>query len=520
VQNFSIDLQKNAFRERAKVLELFVQDDWRATSRLTINTGVRYTLNFPSTEVDDQSAIFNLKTQKLEYAGQDGNPRAARQLHLENLGPRLGLAYQLGPKTLVRSGYALVWIEQAGITTPFTQPQFPFLQSVTLRSLDNIRPAFVLSQGPSVAPIGLTPDAGPGQSVFGVTRGLGSGYVQQWNAAVQRELGANLAVEVSYAGSKGTHIGVPDTNINQLTVAQLALGNALLQRVPNPCFGEVPPSSSLGGAAVPRAQALRPFPCFNTVSLYRNNVGNTSYNALQVRLEKRFSHGLSGLVSYTWSRLIDTASSVFDASILAGPVANFPVADSYNPRLDRDVSTGDIPHNLVASFVWDLPWGSGRRFEPRGLAGVFLDGWQLAGIATLQSGAPIPITQLTNFNAFAGFGTQRPNRIADPTVPPSDRTPARWFNTDAFQVAPQFTLGNSSRNPVRGPGYRNVDLALIKRTPLGRGRTTLEFRVEAFNLTNTPPLGAPNGVLGAPGFGSITSAGDPRVVQLGLKVIF
>jgi hypothetical protein len=520
VQNFSIDLQKNEFRERAKVLELFVQDDWRATSRLTINAGVRYTLNFPSTEVDNQSAIFNLTTQKLEYAGQNGNPRAARQLHWNNLGPRLGLAYQLGPKTVVRSGYALVWIEQAGITTPFTQPQFPFLQSVTQRSLDNIRPAFVLSQGPSVAPIDLTADAGLGQSVFGVTRGLGSGYVQQWNAAVQRELGANIALEVSYAGSKGTHIGVPDTNINQLTVAQLALGNSLLQRVPNPCFGEVPPSSSLGGATVPRAQALRPFPCFNTVSLYRNNVGNTSYQALQVKLEKRFSHGFSGLVSYTWSKLIDTASSVFDASILAGPVANFPVADSFNPRLDRDASTGDIPHNLVASFVWDLPWGSGRRFEPHGVGGVLLNGWQLTGIATVQSGVPIAITQVTNFNAFAGFGTQRPNRVADPTLPTSDRTPARWFNTDAFQLAPKFTLGNSSRNPVRGPGYKNVDLALIKRTPLARGRTTLEFRVEAFNLTNTPPLGAPNGVLGAPGFGSITSAGDPRVVQLGLKVIF
>jgi len=520
VQNFSIDLQKNAFRERARILELFVQDDWRPTSRLTINAGVRYTLNFPSTEVDDQGAIFNLTTQKLEYAGRDGNPRAARELHWDNLGPRLGLAYQLGPKTVARLGYALVWIEQAGITTPFTQPQFPFLQNVTQRSLDDIRPAFLLAQGPSVAPIDLTQDAGLGQSVFGVTRGLGSGYVQQWNAGVQRELGANLAVEVAYAGSKGTHIGVPDTNINQLTVEQLALGNALLQRVPNPCFGEVPPSSSLGVAIVPRAQVLRRFPCFNTVSLYRNNVGNTGYNALQLKLEKRFSHGFSGLLSYTWSKLIDAASSVFDASILAGPVANFPVADTFNPRRDRDVSTGDIPHNLVASFVWDLPWGSGRRFEPHGLAGVLLKGWQLGGIATLQSGAPIPITQVTNFNAFAGFGTQRPDRIASPMLPSSDRRPARWFNTDAFQVAPQFTLGNSSRNPVRGPGYRNVDLALIKRTPLGCGRTTLEFRVEAFNLTNTPPLGAPNGVLGSPGFGSITSAGDPRVVQLGLKVIF
>jgi hypothetical protein len=520
VQSFSIDLQQKEIRERAKALELFVQDDWRATSRLTINAGLRYTLNFPSTELDDQSAIFNLTTQELEYAGQNGNPRAARELHWDNLGPRLGLAYQLGAKTVVRSGYALVWIEQAGITTPFTQPQFPFLQNVSQRSLDNIRPAFVLAQGPTVAPIALTPDAGLGQSVYGVTRGLGSGYAQQWNLAVQRELGADLAVEVAYAGSKGTHIGVPDTNINQLTVEQLAQGNALLQRVPNPCFGDVPPSSSLGGPTVPVAQTERAFPCFNTVSLYRNNVGNTSYNALEIKIEKRFSHGLSGLVSYTWSKLIDTASSVFDASILAGPVANFPVADSYNPRLERDVSTGDIPHNLVVSFVWDLPWGRGRRFEPHGLAGVLLNGWQLAGIGTVQSGVPIPITQVTNFNAFAGFGTQRPDRVGDPALPSSDRSTARWFNTDAFQVAPQFTLGDSSRNPVRGPGYKSIDLALVKRTPLGSGPTTLEFRVEAFNLTNTPPLGAPNGVLGAPGFGSITSAGDPRVIQLGFKVIF
>jgi hypothetical protein len=151
---------------------------------------------------------------------------------------------------------------------------------------------------------------------------------------------------------------------------------------------------------------------------------------------------------------------------------------------------------------------------------VLLNGWQLAGIATLQSGVPVAITQVTNFNAFAGFGTQRPNRVGDPTLPSSEQSTSRWFNTDAFQVAPQFTLGDSSRNPVRGPGYQDLDLALIKRTPLGNGRTVLELRVEAFNLTNTPPLGAPNGLLGSPGFGSITSAGDPRVVQLGLKLLY
>jgi hypothetical protein len=152
----------------------------------------------------------------------------------------------------------VVWIEMAGITTPFTTPTFPFLQTVTQRSLDGVNPAFLLKTGPSVAPIAPTASAGLGQGVFAVDNTLGSGYAQQWNLAVQRELGANFAVEVAYAGGKGTRIGVPDTNINQLTAAQLALGNTLLERVPNPCLGVVPPSSSIGTATVPRAQALRP----------------------------------------------------------------------------------------------------------------------------------------------------------------------------------------------------------------------------------------------------------------------
>ncbi|MGH9801691.1 MAG: carboxypeptidase regulatory-like domain-containing protein, partial [Blastocatellia bacterium] len=132
---------------------------------------------------------------------------------------------------------------------------------------------------------------------------------------------------------------------------------------------------------------------------------------------------------------------------------------------------------------------------------------------------PLAVTQATNFNAFAGFGTQRPNLVGKTELPKSERATARYFNTSAFATAAQFTLGSSSRNPVRGPGYRNFDLAVIKRLPL-REKLNLEFRGEVFNLTNTPPLGAPNVVLNTPGFGSITSAGDPRVVQLAVKLNF
>jgi hypothetical protein len=413
----------------------------------------------------------------------------------------------------------MVWIEMAGITTPFTTPVFPFLQTVSQRTLDSIRPAFVLAQGPTVEPIPLTPDAGLGQGVFTVDRNLGSGYAQQWNVSLQRELTSDLAVEIAYVGSKITRVGIPDTNINQLSVDQLTQGQALLQRVANPFFGTIPRSSSLGDPTIPLAQLLRPYPQYTTVSFYRNNVGTTLYNGVYAKLERRFSRGVSYLISYTRSKLTDDASSVFDASILTGPVANFPVADSFNRRLERDYSTGDIPHVFVASGVWDLPWGTNRRSQVTGLLGAIVNEWTLTGVLTLQSGVPIAVTQTTNNNAFAGFGTQRPNLIGDPTLTSKERSVGRWFNTSAFATAPQFTLGTSSRNPVRGPGYRNLDLAVMRRVGLPEDRA-LEFRCEIFNVTNTPPFGAPNGVLGSAAFGTITTAGDPRVFQLALKFLF
>jgi len=515
VQTFSIDLQTEQIQERAHFQEYFIQDDWRLSNRFTISPGVRYTLNFPSTEINGQTAVFNPATQLLEYPGDE----PVRPLKKNNFGPRLGLAYRMTDKTLVSAGYGLVWIEMAGITTPFTTPSFPFLQTVTQRALDTVNPAFVLQNGPSVAPIAPVPTAGVGQGVFGVDATLGSGYVQQWNASVQRELTSHTTIEVAYVGSKITHVGIPDTNLNQLTVDQLALGAPLLQRVANPYFGIIPRSSSLGDPTIPVAQLLKPFPRYTTVSLYRNNVGTTDYQGLSAKLEQRLSQGLTYTVSYTRSRLRDDASSVFDATILTGPVANYPVADSFNRRLERDYSTGDIPHVFVASAVWDLPMGRGRAHEGHGLLGVLGRDWTLATLVTLQSGIPVAVTQTTNFNAFAGFGTQRPNLVGDPELPADERSPSRWFNTAAFAVAPQFTLGSASRNPIRGPAYRNLDLAVSRRVPVRAG-SSIELRAEAFNLLNTPPFGNPNAVAGVANFGTITTAGDPRVIQLAVKYLF
>jgi len=519
VDRFTIDVQQNVLRPRALVQEFFLQDDWKASQRLTVTAGVRYTLNFPSTEAANRGAVFNLQTEQLDYTGRNGFPRSARELHKLNLGPRFGLAYSATGNTVVRAGYGIVWIEQTGITTPFTIPYFPFVQTVSQRTLDDVNPAFILSNGPEVASLLLTPDAALGQGAFAVDRGLGSGYVQQWNFSVQRELTSNVVFELAYTGSKITHVGIPDTNLNQLTVNQLALGSKLLQQVPNPYFGIIPRSSSLGTPTLPLAQLLKPYARFTNISLFRNNVGNTNYNAFQVKLEKRLSSGLTVLGSYTRSRLIDEASSVFDASIITGPTANFPVADTYNRRLERDVSTGDIPNVFVASAIYDIPVGRQHRLFSSGLSGAILAGWQIAAIVSMQSGIPLAVTQATNFNSFGGFGIQRPNRIRSPELPASERTTAKYFDTSAFTVAPQFTIGNSSRNPVRGPGFKDADIALVRRIPIGE-RKTIDARAEIFNLTNTPPWGAPNTVLGAAGFGTITSAGDPRVIQLALKVTF
>jgi carboxypeptidase family protein len=514
VQNFAISFQQSDIKERAHLQEYFIQDDWKVSDRLTINPGLRYTLNFPSTEINGQTAVFNLETRLLDYPGDE----PVRPLKKNNFGPRFGAVYRLTDRTVLSSGYGLVWIEMAGITTPFTTPTFPFLQEATLRTLDNISPAFVLANGPTTAPIEPTPAAGLGQGVFTVDGRLGSGYAQQWNASVQRELTANMVLEMSYLGSKITHVGIPDSNINQLTEEQLGLGSDLLVSVPNPYFGIIPRSSSLGDPTVTRAQLLKPYPEYTAVSFYRNNVGVTNYQGVAFSIRQRFSKGLTYSAAYTYSTLKDTASSVFDASILTGPLTNAAVADSHNLDRDYDYSTGDIPHYFGGSVAWDLPFGEGPANQPRGFVGRLAADWSIATVVTLQSGVPVTVTQ-ANSLGYAGFTTQRPNLVGDPTLPDDQRTTDRWFNTAAFATASQFQIGTASRNPVRGPSYRDVDLAVMRLIRVGRDRA-IELRAEVFNLLNTANFSTPATMLGAANFGTITTALDPRVVQLAVKYSF
>ena len=501
VNAFSIDIQNRALQERAHIAEFFAGDDWKLSERLTLNLGTRYTLNFPSTELHNQTAVFNLNTQVLDF------PHTARELECCDFGPRVGLAYRLGDSWVIRSGYGLVWFEQTGITTPFTLPQFPFVQTLGQQSQDNINPAFLLSSGPSVQVTQPNPNSGLGQGVFGVDRNVGSGYSQQWNFTVQKTLGSNLNLEVGYLGSKNTHLGLPESNLNQVPAADLALGSALTAKVPNPFYGQIPASSSLGQPTIAQQQLLRAFPRFTNVALFRDNVADSEYQAFQAKLEKRFSRGLTFTFAYTFSKLIDDASTYFSQTIFTGPtLTTIGAADASNRKLERDVSSGDIPRVFSAGWVYQIP----RVWK--------IAGWEIGGILRIQAGDAVPVTQATNTLSAFGFAVQRPNRIGDPNAF-ANRSAAQWFDKSAFVAAGQFSIGNSSRNPVRGPGLQDADL-MIGKTFWVSERVRFEFRAEAFNMSNTPPLNDPNGSFGSVAFGTITSAGNPRDFEFAGKVRF
>ncbi|HMF79378.1 MAG TPA: TonB-dependent receptor [Bryobacteraceae bacterium] len=501
VSSFSVDIQNQALMPRAHIAEFFAGDDWKVSDRLTLNLGTRYTLNFPSTEVNNHGAVFNLKTQVLDF------PHTARELECCDFGPRVGLAYRIGDSWVIRSGYGMVWFEQTGITTPFTLPQFPFVQTVGQQSQDNINPAFVLSKGPTVQVTAPNPNSGLGQGVFGVDRNVGSGYSQQWNFTVQKTFGRDLNFEVGYLGSKNTHLGLPESNLNQLPAAYLALGAALTARVPNPYYEQVPASSSLGQATITQQQLLRAFPRFTNVALFRDNVADSAYEALQVKLEKRVSHGLTFSAAYTFSKLIDNASTYFSQTIFTGPtLTTIGAADAFNRKLERDVSSGDIPQVFSAGWVYQIPrWWK-------------ISGWEIGGLVRIQTGDAVPITQATNNLSAFGYAVQRPNRIGNPNDF-GNRSASAWFDRSAFTAAGQYTIGNSSRNPIRGPGLQNADL-MIGKTFRVSERVNLEFRAEVFNISNTPPLNDPNGSFGSAAFGTVTSAGNPRDFEFVGKLRF
>jgi hypothetical protein len=262
-------------------------------------------------------------------------------------------------------------------------------------------------------------------------------------------------------------------------------------------------------------QSRRPFPQFTEVTLNSPNLGQSSYHAFLTRVEKRYQNGFQFLVNYTFSKFIDNVDSLSDF----GGTPGVGYMNFFNRRLDKALSSNDITHNLGFNAIYDLPWGKGRRWLARGSASHVIGGWQLSALTTMNSGPPFGVTTAQNLCECFSAGPNRANILRNPDLPASERTVTRWFDTGAFAQPARFLFGNAARSVGRAPGRAVVDLGVMKNFAVNE-RVRIQFRAEWFNSLNRANFGIPGTGFGAANFGTITTAADARVTQLGLKAYF
>jgi hypothetical protein len=477
---------------------MFVQDDWKITRKLTLNLGLRWEINPPFSSAGDALATFQANTQStrfptapkgLLFPGDPGIPAGVEPTRLNNLAPRLGMAYDVfgNGRTAVRDGCRVFYAVGMTNITSNLQNQ-PFLVDLTIFGTPNLVDPWAANGG-SPYPYTFNPQK-PIFSYPLTADSVASGYqtptVQQYNFSIQQQLGNSNNVQVSYVGNSSRHL--------------------FLQRDANaPVFGP--------GSTASNVNNRRPYLPGIYGAIYElQTAANASYNSLQLSFNRRFAKGFSVMANYTWSKSIDILSD--DPT---GP-ASVSFVDSNNLRLDRAVSNFNVPHVFQLSWIWQAPelkrWGwVGRQA---------LGGWQLNGILVARSGNPVNITSGADSN-LDGNNNDRPNQVGDPALS-GDRTRAekinQFFNTAAFsRVVPGQLYGTVGRNLLVGPSSVNWNMSAFKQFSLYE-RARLQFRADFFNVFNQVNFGNPNGQLSAANFGRITSAGAPRILQFGLKFLF
>lgn len=515
---------------RGSYTSAFAQDDWRISSRLTLNLGLRYEIAWPRTERFDRITVFdpNLPSPiaskvpglnlrgAMTYRG-DGNRRLT-EADKNNFGPRVGLAWQPLRNTTVRTGYGIFYgLSPTDASLSGTYADGFTANTSIISSIDGTTPISSLS---NPYPSGITlpaqksalgPDLFLGQSISSLILNFATPYFQQWNFSIQQGLGRSWLVQAAYAGGKGTRLSMPAMNINQLTADQMALGAVNQQLVPNPFYGVITdPTSTLSLPTIQRGVLLRPYPQYTGVTADYPSLGSSIYHSLQMKVEKRLSQGFTVLAALTAAKSIDDASTD-----QYGPVTG--IMDVTNLKRERSISPQDVSKRLVVSGVWELPIGRGRLLGTgwSKMVDTVLGGWQFNAIASFQSGLPL---------VMSSIGGTRPNRVATGTTPSGriqDRLD-RAFDITAFAVPPAFTYGNSSRTApdLRWHGMNNFDLSLFKNWQLIE-RVKAQFRVEAFNAFNRTQFNAPGTSIGSTAAGVISAQYNvPRQLQLALKIIF
>ena len=421
---------------------MYLQDDWKATRKLTLNLGLRWEVQRPVTDRYNRLASFNYNAVnpisaavgqnylgELEFATSDR--RGLTNTNYKNFAPRIGFAYQIMPKLVMRGGYGIFYPPsyRGTVRRPDLAPTL-----LTLLRTMAVTPAGTLSTAFSG---GLVPVSGSslggltnvGQSVTAVSRNRKTYYDQQWTYGIQFAPTSNDVIDLTYVGNHGVHVIASGLNLNQLDPKFFSMGNALLNQVPNPFFGHITSSGcSLDQATVARGQLLRPHPEFCDINENQAPFGRFGYNALDVNYTHRVSQGLTLLASYTFSKFLD---NVGGPENWASASANFSenIRNVYNLAAEKSVDATDTPHSFVLSYVYELPVGKGRKFAP-GVNGVYesvIGGWQTSGTVTLKEGFPLTIVGSNNNNFGVG---QHVNVVGDYHVAHQSRT--AWFNTAAF----------------------------------------------------------------------------------------
>jgi len=526
----------------SKYYGAYFQDDWRLNPKLTLNLGIRYDYSAPWVERFNRFTDWNSNavsplqvstlpqlTGGLEFPGTNGLSRNEFNPFRKEVQPRLGFAYAATDRIAIRGGYGIFFAPLGGAGfNGNSVPNTGYLASTNwVGTLDNVTPLNTLSnpfpQGfilPTNNTLGLATQLG--QSVVGMQRNRPVSYAQQWNLDVQTNVGANFVLDIAYAGGRGVHL-YGDFNPNQLPDQYLAMGDDLNTQVQNPFYGQIT-SGSLSSPTVARSQLLRPYPQFSGVTLGNSSFfGASDYNALQVKVERRFADGFSLSGSYTFSKLMDNLPSS-ETGFPGGAFSGGGTQDWYNLRAEWSVAEFNTPHVLTVNGIYELPFGKGKRFlNNSNVANYIVGGWQLNGITSLISGTPLGVYTATN-TLYNYGGSQRANW--DGTSPAkggkvSDKLD-NYFNVSAFSQPAPFTYGNSPRlfSGLLTPGTISTDLSGIKKIPIYENLSG-EFRAEAFNIFNHPVFGPPDTTLGDGTTGIVNSQVNlPRQIQLALKLIW
>ena len=488
-------------------LGFYFEDSWKATSRLTINYGLRWEDQIPWVDKHDNIANIDFRWDNsvmptFVRAGDgdpfEGNPpfrlpagipyvrdgrfgRSVYQNDPHNFGPRLGLAYSVNPKTVIRAGAGIYYVNEIASASFEIARNAPF--SIRRSETANtIQPNLTWSQ------IFTTP--GTPSFILAAQYNQPTSYVPQWSFGVQRELTRNMSLEVNYIGSAGVH----------------------LRRFMT--YNTAPPGP---GNQNPR----RPFPIFNGTFQVMNAPSHSSYDALQVRLQQRFSHGFTVLGSFSWGKSIDNGSAIrWQGNDVSTP------SDDYNLRAMRGLSAFDFRRRLTTSLLYELPFGRGKALlgnVGRGVDAV-VGGWQLGSILTLQDGFPLTATCGSSSLQNGGDACLADATGINPNLPRGQQTPNRFFNPAAFvnrlPGGEPFRFGNAGRGNIIGPGIIDWDFSMAKRIPITE-RHGVEFRAEFFNIPNHPIFGQPGTSPGTSTYGVISNTNvDSRQLQFGLKYAF